>query len=815
MGEKETRHREAGTEIDFRALELEIDREIDSQFVPMAQRADGAKTVAVAHDAPRHEPKSEKSKSSAEPGADLDLGTLQAEIDKEIDSQFVPMAQRADGAKTVAVAHDAPRHEPKSEKSKSQAEPGADLDLGALQAEIDKEIDSQFVPMAQRVDGAKTVAVAHDAPRHEPKSEKGKTQAEPGTDLDLGALQAEIDKEIDSQFVPLAQRAGRAKTVAVAHDTLRHEPKSEKNKTQAEPGADLDFGALQAEIDKEIDSQFVPLAQRAGRAKTAAVAHDTLRHEPKSEKNKTQAEPGADLDFGALQAEIDKEIDCLFVPAGKSKQNQEFVQTGNQEQHQNMQGVAPGSDAQSRPVARNSDSPSPKPFETTTSPEKYVETPPDDTFDSKKYHRHELSRLIETFNAAYLSLDWELSRKNIEKLLAAIRQLEPFASRSPDARSVLKITDAILKRLVDRPHAVNSKLIGLIRDSQGLLAHLLLMEDETGPHEKQRIEDIIQRFQDLRRRALAVKGETKRPKAEEILPEAMPPAQSDKLQAPREVPPASILSTKPQGPIEETRNLIEKIYGSLSKNLEIIDTELARLRQIEKALRRTPALVHIAGRLNEIANALKDQADILRFSRGEMKALRPKSAELVDETAAGCENTGLAHAPTPVRREDLFLIASYGKWFALPACCVIRVARSPGKKALKILERGYATLADFTPVFRWFKSGVLGEWTKLPARELKSYRFEPLESHSPDMVDPCGPMAVLASDGQTHRIIFGEIVNFISDVEIDIGPPTEASLGPFESKSHIRMPVFDPNRPFSIPDQPSNEESKTDECCGR
>ncbi len=701
------------------------------------------------------------------------------------------------------------------EKETRHREAGTEIDFRALELEIDREIDSQFVPMAQRADGAKTVAVAHDAPRHEPKSEKSKSSAEPGADLDLGTLQAEIDKEIDSQFVPMAQRVDGAKTVAVAHDAPRHEPKSEKGKTQAEPGTDLDLGALQAEIDKEIDSQFVPLAQRAGRAKTAAVAHDTLRHEPKSEKNKTQAEPGADLDFGALQAEIDKEIDCLFVPAGKSKQNQEFVQTGNQEQHQNMQGVAPGSDAQSRPVARNSDSPSPKPFETTTSPEKYVETPPDDTFDSKKYHRHELSRLIETFNAAYLSLDWELSRKNIEKLLAAIRQLEPFASRSPDARSVLKITDAILKRLVDRPHAVNSKLIGLIRDSQGLLAHLLLMEDETGPHEKQRIEDIIQRFQDLRRRALAVKGETKRPKAEEILPEAMPPAQSDKLQAPREVPPASILSTKPQGPIEETRNLIEKIYGSLSKNLEIIDTELARLRQIEKALRRTPALVHIAGRLNEIANALKDQADILRFSRGEMKALRPKSAELVDETAAGCENTGLAHAPTPVRREDLFLIASYGKWFALPACCVIRVARSPGKKALKILERGYATLADFTPVFRWFKSGVLGEWTKLPARELKSYRFEPLESHSPDMVDPCGPMAVLASDGQTHRIIFGEIVNFISDVEIDIGPPTEASLGPFESKSHIRMPVFDPNRPFSIPDQPSNEESKTDECCGR
>ncbi|MGO9018652.1 MAG: hypothetical protein ACLQVJ_09920 [Syntrophobacteraceae bacterium] len=701
------------------------------------------------------------------------------------------------------------------DKETRHREAGTGIDFQALELEIDREIDAQFVPLAQRAVGAETLVEAHDPPQYEPKSEKGKSAPEPEASLDFGALQAGIDKEIDSQFVPMVQRAGGAETLVETHDTSQYETKSEKGKSAAEPQADRDLGALQAGIDKEIDSQFVPMVQRAGGAETLVETHDTPQFEPKSEKGKSAAEPEADLDLGALQAGIDKEIDCLFVPAGKSEQNKGFVQTGNQEQQQIMQSRALGSDAQSRPIAQNRGGPSPKSIVAATLRAKYVEAPPDDTFDSHKYHLHELSRLIETFNAAYLSLDWELSRENIEKFIAAINQLEPFASRSSDAMSVLRIMDVILKRLVDRPHAVNSKLVRLIRDSQGLLAHLLLMEGETGPQEKQRLRDIIQRFQDLRRRALAVKAEARRPKVEEILPEAIPPSASDKLQPPCEVLPTPILSTTPKSPLEEIRNLIDKICRSLSRNLEIIDTELARLRQIEKMLRRTPALVHIAGRLNEIASALLDQADILRETRGAMKAQRPKGSEPVDETAAGCENTDPAHEPAPVRREDLYLIASNGKWFALPACCVLRVARSHGKKGLKILKRGYATLADFTPAFRWVKSGVLGEWTQLPAKELKSYRFEPLEPHSPDLVETSGPMAVLASDGQAHRIIFGEIVNFISDAEIDIGPPTEGSLGPFESKSHIRMPVFDPSSPFPIPDPLSSKGSKTDECCRR
>jgi len=510
------------------------------------------------------------------------------------------------------------------------------------------------------------------------------------------------------------------------------------------------------------------------------------------DKQARHGEAGAEIDFRALELEIDKEIDSLFVPAGKPDRNEGLVQTGNQEQQQTIQSRSPGSGAQSRPVAQNGGGPSPKSFEAATLRAEYDEEPPGDTLDSQKYHLHELSRLIEIFNAAYLSLDWEFSRENIQKFVAALKQLEPFTSRSSDAGSVLRIMDAILKRFVDRPHAVNSKLVQLIRDSQGLLAHLLLMESETDPYEKQRLKDLIARFKEVRRRALAVKAEAKRPKMKEILAEAMPPAPSGKPQPPCELLYAPILSTQHKSQIEELRNLIDKSCRSFSENLEIIDTELACLRQIETTLRRTPALVHIAERLHEIGSSLKDQADNLRDTRAGMQAQRTKSAEPMAEKAAACEKTEPAQFPTPapVRREDLCLIESNGKCAALPASRVLRVARSPRKKGLKILKRGYATLADFTPPFRGVKSGVLGEWTKLPANELKSYRFERLDPHSPDRVETSGPMAVLTSDGQAHRIIFGEIVNFTSDAEICTGPPTEGLWARLKANSTLGCPFL-------------------------
>ena len=184
--------------------------------------------------------------------------------------------------------------------------------------------------------------------------------------------------------------------------------------------------------------------------------------------------------------------------------------------------------------ARKAGGPSLEPSHGAASRAKYDESPSDNAFNSQRYHSHELSKLIEMFNAAYLSLDWEFSRENILKLLAALHQLEPFASRYADAGSVLRILEVILKRLVDKPHAINSRLVQLIRDSQGLLAHMLLVEGETGPDEKQRLKDLIESFHELRQRALAVKAKAARPRANET---AQPSSPCHEPQPPAEARP--------------------------------------------------------------------------------------------------------------------------------------------------------------------------------------------------------------------------------------------------------------------------------------
>src|SRR5208337_3034340 len=202
----------------------------------------------------------------------------------------------------------------------------------------------------------------------------------------------------------------------------------------------------------------------------------------------------------------------------------------------------------------------------------------------------------------------------ILKLLAALHQLEPFASRYADAGSVLRILNVILKRLADKPHAINSRLVKLIRDSQGLLAHMLLVEGEIGPDEKQRLKDLIESFHELRQKALAAKAKAARPRANDTAQFLLP---CQEPQPPAEARPERILPEPDTDSPQEFLELVEKTY-SLSENLEVIGTQIARLRQIEAMLSKTPALVPVAQRLNGIGRALEDQVDTVRNKRGAL-----------------------------------------------------------------------------------------------------------------------------------------------------------------------------------------------------
>ena len=70
--------------------------------------------------------------------------------------------------------------------------------------EIDQQIDSLFVPAVQKPTAAADAPAAPEIPKLELEPAATKTDANPGKDLDFSAFDTanEIDKQIDSLFVP-------------------------------------------------------------------------------------------------------------------------------------------------------------------------------------------------------------------------------------------------------------------------------------------------------------------------------------------------------------------------------------------------------------------------------------------------------------------------------------------------------------------------------------------------------------------------------------------------------------------------------------
>ncbi|MGO9376491.1 MAG: hypothetical protein ACLQBD_30955, partial [Syntrophobacteraceae bacterium] len=713
-------------------------------------------------------------------GAGFDLDALQVEIDKEIDSIFVSAVkpERKEGP-----VHAGNHEQPKSVQGRSP------------------EMDEQNLQGARKAEGPSTEeSKAAGQTRNSSESGRGAQESAgiTGAGFNLDAFQVEIDKEIDGLFVPAVKPQRNEEPVQIGH---HEQTKSVQDKSPVTEEQSL-RGARKAEGPSTEES------------KAAGQTINFFESTPGPGIQESAASTGAGFNLDSLQVEIDKEIDSLFVPAVEPERNEGTVQTADHEQPKSVQDKSPKMDEQDLRDTRKAGGPSLEPSHGAALRAKYDESPPDNAFDSERYHSHELSKLIETFNAAYLSLDWEFSRENILKLLAALHQLEPFASRYADAGSVLRILNVILKRLADKPHAINSRLVKLIRDSQGLLAHMLLVEGEIGPDEKQRLKDLIESFHELRQKALAAKAKAARPRAGDTAQFLLP---SQEPQPPAEARPERILPEPDTDSLQEFLELVEKTY-SLSENLEVIGTQIARLRQIEAMLSKTPALVPVAQRLNGIGRALEDQVDTVRNKRGalidrisrikksetgwahgEIKTQKGEGAEYLEAQAAA--GSQLAE------RMMLHLIALDGQTLALPASCVLRVAQSSTKKGLRILERGYATLANFKPCLRGIKSEVLGNWTELPSKILRSYRFELVALDSFNQAGAAGQIAVLASDGEKHAILFAESADFIADAGIGGGPQAEGPREAVETLSCLLASVFEPCSQTLPPDQLSSASS--------
>ncbi len=90
---------------------------------------------------------------------------------------------------------------------------------------------------------------------------------------------------------------------------------------------------------------------------------------------------------------------------------------------------------------------------------------------------------------------------------------------------------------------------------------------------------------------------------------------------------------------------------------------------------------------------------------------------------------------------------------------MVKIERVDDKKAKKLQKRGYATLADFKPLFRNLKTGLQDPWIGLSARELKAFKFAPLPAGIASIPGPPSLVGgvILVSNGSKHGMIFTEI----------------------------------------------------------
>lgn len=658
------------------------------------------------------------------------------------------------------------------------------VDFDALGIEIDKEIDALFVPAGQ----TPAEVAAPSAPAMEQPAIAAAAPVPPASalsnGLSMGALEVEIDKEIDSLFVPAPQMMPKDAKLPVL--TLEQTAAEEATTPPADtPRNGLDMGALEVQIDNEIDALFVPAPKTTPEAPEPTIQKMEAPHDEETLTATPADTPRKEFDVGALEVQIDDGIDALFVPAVKPvpaapvgpDTDRTAVHTELPELVLESETLKPAATAQQRPSVPAGDILD------------RDEIPISAVYTSKP----RISALVEAFNAAYLSLDWDLSPENLGKLRTALKDLEPFTDRAPGSAPIVKILKSVLSRLRMNPQSIDPALLEMIRDSQGLLAHMLLMDGEPGPQEKRRIKGIIERFQVMMGKAPREKAAQSAPPVAE---EPAGPAQTE---------------TMPEGcSLRELRFWMKGVGSSLHEALAGTDAELRRLRQLEGTLSKTRALAPLVDRLTDIRNGVERRMKILKEEHSEWQS-RIGWVETLERAGSyppSPQQEHAADAALPVtaepvepaqelRKEDVCLFNLSGKPFALLSAHVVKVQQISHRKAEKILKRGYASLVDFKPFFGSLKSGILGNWTSVSRKDLQSYKFEPLCSGPFDKTESHN--AILVSSGDKHGIVIADPggTEFHTKVEITVEPGScRQAFAAIASEAGKGVPVLDLDRVF-------------------
>ncbi|MGV8074002.1 MAG: hypothetical protein AB2L11_05555 [Syntrophobacteraceae bacterium] len=494
-----------------------------------------------------------------------------------------------------------------------------------------------------------------------------------------------------------------------------------------------------------------------------------------STKDAGAEETRLDIDFAAFEREIDKEIDELLVPlAGFSEEEQPTAGATDIREEKKTPESAPvelreaviseirePEVAEPQPVILEEEAVS---FEELPSPASSKET--------------ELHSLLDSFNVAYLSFDWEFSVENISGLEVSLARLEPYCETRREALSTYKILKMVLQRLKSRPDSASASLIEIIRAGQDLLKRILVLEGDPGADEREELRSLIKLVEFLRKRT-TTEAEVK----PEPMKDALPP---EEVSAP-----ATMLSADREPSIEEVQAVtslkewMSHYRHQFSEVLNGIQEENRKLFQIEGVLNKKPAMAPLTERLTKIRSALDEHMALFRvkekewFERLDQLSLPDgitdkladaasdslskvgnglSTEEEIKEADAVVLKETLPEVEPESQREQVCLFSVSGKSLGVLSLHVVRTKQVSKRKIEKIITRGYATLSDFKPVFRNLETDVSGVLSGLPASDLRNCKFFPLplEAMNAPLIPSSLGSVILVSNGRQHGMILSE-----------------------------------------------------------
>jgi hypothetical protein len=538
-------------------------------------------------------------------------------------------------------------------------------------------------------------------------------------------------------------------------------------------GLELDLKNFELEIDKEIDSLFVPLENEAeAQAQAAAPTMDIARPQPPAPAAPvSSAEAPAAQTFTVVQAE---EITIGF----------------DEPETNGMDGS----------MAIPADH--------------VVEAQADDftlIIDTPMDTSNELKQLLESFQASYLSLDWDFSSPNVTALGKELANLEPYCTQASETDSLYKIMKAVLQRVSSRPDTVSPQLVEVMRDAQDLLRRFLLPGD-TGValEDRSRLKELVARVHAIKN--AQVRKESKPPTV------GMP----DQAYSAPMYPSAEFSPTPADfSALEGTENLTDWIgqaQRQLRSTIDGLQDANRRLYQLEEILVSKPALAPLTARIKSVRSNIEHQIASVRHQETSWsrlisvvneRGIRFDAGSEV-ESALGCEKraktdgaftAGRAMANNPseyltprTQRDQVCIFTLAGRRSAVLSANVVKIQSVNQKKTNGILKRGYGVLKDFKPFFKSIKTGLFGSWIGLPNDVLKKYQFMPL-SHDAVSAEPITPdavqSAILVSNGKHHGIIWSEsgAIDIITET-IELTSDSKTMMGRIRRDSQEEIQVL-------------------------